>query len=118
MIPKLPAKPWISGGLYSEEWLETWWQKFMIPWHKKVFEGAIKVYTKSPRLELGTRLWEGQGTFDTHKALCIQIQPIKEETAEDILGQIIYCMEKGFEYRVEHSDKLIQKAKEFLEKKK
>lgn len=78
------------------------WYSELEAWHKSVFEGAVEVgcvYLKSvtrlPEPDNPKRWWASESICpsDTHTALLIQITPIKEETAEDILKEIVETLD-------------------------
>lgn len=119
MIPKLPVKPSFSMRQMGDYPtfndiainFHDWYDNCLVPWHKQVFEVAIEVTghkgTTSKRWIFGDNV---HAEFDTHKALLINITSIKEETAEDILRELIS--------ECRFPTGALLKAKEFLEKKK
>lgn len=128
-MPKKPEMPeWFKHGHDDPKSLainivefDQWYDKEIRP----LFENAVEVYRS--RFSGGwsqnpERIKEG----DTHKALIINIQPIKEETAEDLLREFVAQREiiERITYVPEDRDQrgctleLMSKAKAFLEKKK
>ena len=70
--------------------LDTWFNKNVEPINR-MLEKAVEVSGNVDQFSMSMwRATKGRGTEDnTHKALLINIQPIKKETAEDVLRDII-----------------------------
>lgn len=99
--PKLPGKPemnprvsgdcgWISATQFDE------WYAELQAWHKQVFEGAVEVFSMSEDAGISCEWVRCERILSDNarnalktKALLINITPIKEETAEDLLKEII-----------------------------
>lgn len=120
-IPKLPGKPQptftgFNGIVKSVNYAPTDIDKFyaeLEAWHAKVFEGAVEVEA-ALRPEGDWYAYQKGCRVKTHKALLINIQPIKEETAEDILIQWVQELESANGLTIDH----LTKAKAYLERKK
>lgn len=85
-LPDIEADSWTVA-------LNRWFQEKVEPINKMLDEAAV-VYGNGIK-----NVWsEGQLGHDTHKALLIQIEPIKKETAEDVLRYILKT------YGKEHPD--------------
>lgn len=74
-------------------------------WFDDLLKNSVRVYGSSHHLDEGVfALGKTLGEEDTHTALLVDIQPIKKETAEDVLremlkkGQILPT-DKGLFYR-------------------
>lgn len=95
-------------GVLLEESLDEWYAD-LEAWHAEVFKDAVEVYGGSFASNGWTFCSDEEYQKTTHTALLINIQPIKEESAEDILEQLVRngITEEGF-----------QKAKAWLEKNK
>lgn len=118
-IPKLPAKPkmntrtggdtaWLSGTQFDDFYSE------LEEWHKSVFEGATEVSVQSS-VVLGLVYGPKNETINFATGLLIRVQPVKEETAEDILKRWVACSQHGGTLI---SAEEIEKAKTLLERNK
>lgn len=118
-IPKLPAKPklnsrpggdteWLSGTQFDDFYSE------LEAWHKSVFEGATEVSIQSGVVH-GMIYGPKTETINFAKGLLIRVQPVKEETAEDILKRWVACSQHDGTLI---SPEEIEKAKTLLERKK
>lgn len=122
-MPKKPVMRPLAGDFQyrenvnavTEHDFNKWWQAEIVP----LFENAVEVYGlncngwssfSQYHNEPQTNTPEQQGK--THRALLINIQPIKEETAEDMLREIVESSTK----RLGMVDvEKIDKAKAWLE---
>lgn len=73
---------WISSGL------DTWFENHVEPINKMLSEG-YEVFSRSNTTYLGDMWSIADNHHMTHKALLINIQPIKKETAEDVLRDFV-----------------------------
>lgn len=132
-IPKLPPKftaYTVSAIVANQPDLEYYDVAEIEAWHAKVFEGAIEVYDNgviTGHEELFERFQRTPHPCSTKTGLLINIQPIKEETAEDILKEIVATLQINLGYQVGMSGEpkskiyecdLLAKAKAYLERKK
>lgn len=136
-IPKLPEKAgcrplvadthhqFAAGYEMAQKSYNNWYAK-LEAWHAEVFKDAVEVYGGSFKSTYWTFCSDKEHQKTTHTALLINIQPIKEDTAEDILREIISRLEVTFHgeggvyggprsklYEID----IFAKAKAFLEKK-
>lgn len=92
---------------------------------RPLFENAVQVTGCKDDMDI----WHyAKGIFrddhDTHKALLIKIEPLEEETAEDLLRQIIEARGENINNakiaggKLTYRGDLFEKAKAFLERKK
>lgn len=105
--------------------LNGWFQSKVEPINKMLAEGvavnAFKItetMTDSEKQSVG--MWtcgEWDDGRDTHKALLINIKPIKKETAEDVLRDIVGLLDPGcnLEGSKEYRIKQWKRAKAVLE---
>lgn len=100
----MPPKP------TNADTFHTWFDREI----KSLFENAVEVYSQD-----GSDWIENVPTnWATHKALLINIQPIKEDTAEDLLREIVNTQQVGTEIDWATWRNVIDKARKYLEKKK
>jgi hypothetical protein len=109
-MPPKPAFGNYENGIFIPvERFNDWYAKEITP----LFENAVEVYGDG-RIEQG--LWSMQkgdcAINQTHRALLINIKPIKEETAEDIVKELANC-----DWTNKSSMNIVEKAKAYREKK-
>jgi hypothetical protein len=110
----MPPKPdWLHYGCtaFTREAFDHWYAKEIAP----LFENASEVYTTCV---LG--FWTTSATLSNdhrfnHKALLINIQPIKEDTAEDILKEVVEWWKS---YPDDDHAEYVNKARKYLGRKK
>lgn len=115
MPPKPEHYPWM-GFTVSE--FDVWYDKEIKP----LFENAIEMVRETHKSSCTGENWYardkvalGRGAYD-HKALLIKIEPIKEDTAESLLKEIV---EFNFKKQSIHVlESIHEMVKQFLEKKK
>lgn len=113
----MPPKPEFFMFQHSYPTMEYITKDHFNEWYDKVFENAVEVLGHGSQ-----RFWHKDSTHlsdePTHKALLINITPIKE-SAEDILKELMDTLVQpsGGSHVCCHR-KYIEKAKAFLEKKK
>lgn len=113
----MPPKPefyayTLEGGFQRSMLFETefhsWFAKEIAP----LFQNAVEVW------ETPGDYWSEAPSavpvnFERHKALLLNIQPIKEESADDILREVVDTIASG---NVDGGVKAFDKAKAYLEK--
>ena len=105
----------------SVEWFYDWFDQCVEPVNKMLSE-AVEVVSFSPWAG-ANYTWMDRGDYKKcdikedihHKALLINIEPIKKETAEDILRDILEDSYIGENYNDIYND-LKKRAKKVLEK--
>lgn len=98
----------ISGGHHddADEWFDTHVEPI-----NKMLDEAVEVYGMKAH---GGNIWATkQHEDDSKKALLINIQPIKQETAEDVLRDWMKIIRGGSSW---HAEKEIERAKAVLER--
>lgn len=107
--------------LYCDGRFRQWFIAHVEPINRLLSEG-VEVYQ---RRNLKNQPYESVWTpdwchGDTNKALLINIQPLKKETAEDVLRDLVrYCEEAGIPHvgEADPEFKLYNRAKALLERK-
>lgn len=100
---------------------EQWWNSEIAP----LFENAVEVYGSEDRKGYSQFAWlQERHELDKHKALLVNIRPIVQDSAEDILRELVGGMNKTtlITYKGDHPpmnafNVWFDKAKAFLEKK-
>lgn len=101
-IPKLPELPFNvnhGGPAISRIEVANWYAE-LEAWHAKVFEGAIEAYGQY-NIEGFYNFYGAFSTCkpirgtDTHKAILIRVEPVEEETIEDILREMLIEAEEA-----------------------
>lgn len=113
-MPKKPVMRPLAGDFQyrenvnavTEHDFNKWWQAEIVP----LFENAVEVWLDS---ETATK-WSEYHKSDYKKGMLINIQPIKEQTAEDLLREFLAA--RG--HHGSYLDDLYLKVRNFLEKKK
>lgn len=76
-------------GISDKLGVEAWFNDKVEPINKMLSEG-VEVFVPKDFKDPDGGFWgKNKQSFDTHKALLINIQPIKKETAEDVLRDIL-----------------------------
>ena len=72
-----------------EDHVNRWFDTHIEP-HNKLIESAVEVYAHNPNKQLTPDNWKSvKYDQDTHRAYLIGIEPIKKDTAEDVLRDIV-----------------------------
>ena len=83
-------------------------------WFDDLLKNSVRVYGSSRDLDEGVfALGKTLGEEDTHTALLIDIQPIKKETAEDVLVKAVEDHLAQFKLRGVSIDKLRKALEEY-----
>lgn len=93
----------------QDQWLNEWFQEYIEPINKMLGE-AVEVYADEAFTNGGSiylKDYAGQG----YKALLINIEPIKKETAEDVLRYFVEGVQAGGKW---DSAELYERAKAVL----
>lgn len=113
----LPPKPYFASFngpdlLIPKHEFEKWWDKEIVP----LFENAV---TAVGMFDHENKLFDFSDSFQdaTHTASLVNIKPIKHETAEDLLRQIVNWVSGGIGCKITADSDVITKAKALLEKK-
>jgi hypothetical protein len=105
-IPKLPERPkysyWrnVPNGPAEEKetndvWIR-WHDEVLVPWYASLFKDAVEVLGFNDEREISFCAKWDPGFQPTHKALLINMTPIKEETAEDILRELVGARDSDY----------------------
>ena len=104
----------VSGGerraYVTQEQLTSWWKTQVEPVNKQISEGTVVYQLMHPDCSEGDWFQYPKQKHVTHTALLINIQPIKKETAEDLVRDIangVYILEIDSDIR--------RRAKELLD---
>ena len=119
-VNKLPATPEDNEYLFTVDAFDHWFDKVIKP-HNKLIESAVSVYARVPSGEqpcVWVESHKRDDIPDTHRAYLINIQPIKKETAEDVLRELTafhaHCIYMNTDNEIIHKA-LIKRAKAVLE---
>jgi hypothetical protein len=97
----------------QDNWLNNWFNVHIEPINK-MLEAGVEVYQERSFAET---IWDTDPDANnmnfTHKALLINIEPIKQETAADVLRDIMYALEINNE---ELGEECLTRAKAALER--
>lgn len=114
MPPKLDLKSagWLTRHSIAydicQRSFDAWYDTHIRP----LFENAVEIYLSTNGLVDGVDWSTDYSDKYTHKALIINIEPIKEETAEDLLRELVNAIAKR------DSTDAYCEAKAFLERNK
>ncbi len=109
----------------TEKDFDRWFNEHVEPINRMLSEG-IEVWSDDWGDFKGEHMWSDKEdscvalNMNTHKALLINIQPLKKETAEDVLRDLVsYCEEDGIPEtaKCDPTFKLYNRAKAILERK-